>query len=89
MVCRNRGPFHLGLSPEACENAGGTWYRSPCITLQQCIDNRPVVGDSVYSPSLEEFALGIVIDDPSDEEQCMNARTELGFEGDYLHDAGK
>merc|ERR1719356_1443103 len=27
----------------ACENAGGNWTRSPCITLQECIDNRPKV----------------------------------------------
>jgi hypothetical protein len=41
MTCRNRGPFHLGISREACDNAGGRWYRSPCITLKQCIDDRP------------------------------------------------
>jgi hypothetical protein len=41
MTCKNRGPFHLGISREACENAGGRWYRSPCVTLKQCIDDRP------------------------------------------------
>jgi hypothetical protein len=41
MTCQNRGLFHLGISQEACENAGGRWYRSPCITLKQCIDDRP------------------------------------------------
>jgi hypothetical protein len=41
MQCRNRGPWHLGISEEACENAGGKWNRSPCVTLKQCIDDRP------------------------------------------------
>ena len=41
MECEHRGPFHLGISEEACENAGGKWYRTPCVTLQECIDDRP------------------------------------------------
>ena len=41
MVCMNRGPWHLGISKDACENAGGTWHRSPCVLLKQCIDDRP------------------------------------------------
>ena len=41
MTCKHRGPFHLGISEEACENAGGKWYRTPCVTLQECIDDRP------------------------------------------------
>ena len=41
MTCKHRGPFHLGISEEACENAGGKWYRTPCVTLQECIDERP------------------------------------------------
>ena len=41
MVCQNNGPWHLGISDEACENAGGEWFRTPCITLKETIDNRP------------------------------------------------
>ena len=41
MECRNKGLWHLGISDEACENAGGTWYRTPCVTLQETIDKRP------------------------------------------------
>ena len=41
MSCRNTGPLHLGLSEEACENAGGKWFRTPCITLKEAIDARP------------------------------------------------
>ena len=41
MTCSNSGPFHLGISQEACENSGGKWFRSPCITLKEAIDNRP------------------------------------------------
>lgn len=41
MTCQNTGPIHLGISEEACENAGGKWFRTPCITLQETIDNRP------------------------------------------------
>ena len=41
MTCQHRGPWHLGISEEACENAGGEWYRTPCRTLHDCIDDRP------------------------------------------------
>jgi len=41
MNCEHPGPWHLGISEEACENAGGKWYRTPCVTLQECIDDRP------------------------------------------------
>jgi hypothetical protein len=41
MTCKNKGPFHLGISEEACENAGGKWFRTPCITLKRAIDQRP------------------------------------------------
>ena len=41
MVCQHRGPWHLGISNEACENAGGKWYRTPCVTLQGIIDESP------------------------------------------------
>ena len=32
-------------------------------------------------PSFDEFARGIVIEDPSDEESCKDTREKLGFEG--------
>jgi hypothetical protein len=41
MACKNKGPFHLGISEEACENAGGKWFRTPCITLKKTVDQRP------------------------------------------------
>ena len=41
MQCQNRGLWHLGLSDEACANAGGKWYRNPCIALKGAIDNSP------------------------------------------------
>ena len=41
MECQHPGPFHLRISKAACESAGGTWNRSPCVTLSQCIDDRP------------------------------------------------
>ena len=41
MECQNKGLWHLGISDEACQNAGGTWYRTPCVTLQKMISERP------------------------------------------------
>ena len=41
MECKHRGPWHLGISEEACENAGGEWDRTPCMTLRDCIDDCP------------------------------------------------
>eukprot|EP00956_Cyclotella_meneghiniana_P018598 scaffold31081_cov20-Cyclotella_meneghiniana.AAC.1 len=41
MECLNKGLWHLGISDEACENAGGTWYRTPCVTIKETIDGRP------------------------------------------------
>eukprot|EP00956_Cyclotella_meneghiniana_P016363 scaffold25814_cov57-Cyclotella_meneghiniana.AAC.3 len=41
MKCKNKGLWHLGISDEACENAGGNWTRTPCITLKETIDERP------------------------------------------------
>ena len=40
-MCKNRGPWHLGISKDACENTGGSWHRSPCVLLKKCIDDRP------------------------------------------------
>ena len=41
MQCINNGPWHLGISSEACLNAGGEWFRTPCVTLKETIDSRP------------------------------------------------
>eukprot|EP00956_Cyclotella_meneghiniana_P027995 scaffold64239_cov84-Cyclotella_meneghiniana.AAC.3 len=41
MRCMNKGLWHLGISDEACENAGGKWFRTPCLTLKNTIDSRP------------------------------------------------
>ena len=58
MACQNRGPWHLGLSAEACENANGKYFRSPCISLQACIQNRPAVNTTGYSKSFEDWVRG-------------------------------
>ncbi len=31
----------MGISEEACSNAGGKWFRAPCDTLKEAIDGRP------------------------------------------------
>eukprot|EP00956_Cyclotella_meneghiniana_P022280 scaffold41923_cov33-Cyclotella_meneghiniana.AAC.1 len=41
MKCQNKGLWHLGISDEACENAGGKWFRTPCLTLKETVDGRP------------------------------------------------
>ena len=41
MQCQNNGPWHLGISAEACKNAGGNWFRNPCVALKETIDCRP------------------------------------------------
>ena len=102
MECQYPGLWHLGLSSEACENGGGVWFRSPCLELQECINNRPqnctdgtgpyfnstppCVPNPVFSQSFENFAVGLVINDPSDQEQCGNTRQGLGFDPDYEFD---
>ena len=53
MSCINQGPWHLGISNEACENAGGTYFRTPCVSLQACIVGRPAVGDPGFSQTFE------------------------------------
>lgn len=100
MDCNNRGPWHLGISDEACENAGGKWFRSPCYALKDCIDDRPKkcptdqsqydnddCDDDAFSKSFEDFAKDIEIDDATDEEECSYARQQLGFDSDYMFDA--
>jgi hypothetical protein len=34
--------LHRGISAEACKNAGGVFYRTPCVTLKETVDNRPL-----------------------------------------------
>ena len=41
MVCNNSGPLHLRILEDSCNNAGGKWFRTPCITLKEAIDVRP------------------------------------------------
>ncbi|EJK46009.1 hypothetical protein THAOC_35347, partial [Thalassiosira oceanica] len=86
MECQNTGPWHLGISEEACSNAGGRWFPSPCFTLQTCINDRPANGTQGYSPSFEQFASRITITDPSNTTQCNNARQQLGYAPDYPFD---
>ena len=86
MECQNLGPWHLGMSELACSNAGGRWFQSPCYTLQTCINERPSVNETGYSPSFEQFADGIAIDNPSNQTQCGNARQQLGYDSDYPYD---
>ena len=45
MECQYNGPWHLGISSEACKNAGGEWFRTPCVTLKETIDSRPAKFD--------------------------------------------
>jgi len=78
----------MGMSPEACTHGGGSFFRSPCITLYQCIDLRPRKGDPEYNPVFEDFVVDGEIDiyNPYDEEQCIKARTELGHSEDEIND---
>jgi len=86
MECQNRGPWHLGISIEACESAGGRWFRSPCFTLKDCIDQRPLNGTDHFSPSFEDFAKNLEIEDANDEARCMKVRAALGFNSDHPFD---
>ena len=45
MTCQHNGPWHLGITSEACLNAGGEWFRTPCVTLKETIDSRPAKFD--------------------------------------------
>ena len=78
----------MGMSVEACAHGGGSFFRSPCITLYQCIDARPRKGDPEYNPVFEDFVVDGEIDiyNPYDEEQCIKARTELGYSEDEIND---
>ena len=87
MECQNPGPWHLGISDDACKNAYGTWQRGRCVTLKECIDSRPANGTEHYSKAFEEdFAQELVISDPTDEERCGEVRKKLGFKEDHPFD---
>ena len=86
MTCSNKGDWHLGISREACENVGGVWTRSDCLTLKDCIDNRPEPGTEYFSASFEDFAVTLVIDNAANKDQCGAARQALGFDEDFQFD---
>ncbi|KAL7486824.1 hypothetical protein ACHAW6_012424 [Cyclotella cf. meneghiniana] len=86
MKCQNPGPWHLGITVEACKNAQGRWFRSPCVTLKECIDQHPKNGTDQFSQSFENFARNLVIDDPRNEARCKEVREELGFDSNHPFD---
>ena len=65
---------HLGISKEACAYARGSWFRTPCVTLKECMDKRPVNGTTEYSQAFEDFIKDVIITDAHDESQCQLAR---------------
>ena len=71
MECQKRGPWHTGLSSEACSHANGHWFPTPCVTLQRCIDARPLPDDLFFNQQFEDWVETeeIEIYDASDEEQ--------------------
>merc|ERR1719464_1841694 len=79
-------PRTTGISKEACENAHGRWFRTPCVTLKECIEDRPTNDTEAFSPSYEKFAQALEIQDPANKTQCQAAREELGFDHDHPHD---
>lgn len=78
----------MGMSAESCHKGGGSFFRSPCITLYQCIDARPREIDPGFNQVFEEWVVAGDIDiyDPYEEEQCAIARSELGYNEDYAND---
>jgi len=86
MTCDNPGPWLSGFSMSACDHQGGTWCRSPCTTLQHCTSNKPGINDTHYSAAFDNFASGMTITDPADEDQCQSVRVDLGYEPDYIDD---
>lgn len=62
------------------------WFRSPCVTLKECIDQRPQNGTDHFSSSFEEFARPLVIEDPHNEARCMEVREQLGFLSNHPFD---
>jgi hypothetical protein len=63
MDCNNRGLWHLGISEEACENANGKWFRSPCYALKDCIDDRPKKCPTAHSHSQDDSGANDDCDD--------------------------
>jgi hypothetical protein len=88
MHCKDRGKWHMGMSPEACMNGGGQFFRSRCITLQKCIDARPRDDEVGYNQQFEDWVQSneIEIYDSSDEAQCEHTREALNFDSQYLDD---
>lgn len=87
MTCDNTGPFHLGISREACNNAKGRWKRGPCKQLKECVSNYPKKGELGYSLSFAHYAeQRLYIEDANNEEQCNDTRAALGFPQDYPFD---
>ena len=78
----------MGMSLEACHNGGGQFFRTACVTLQQCIDDRPLEDEVGFIPAFEDWVVENEIDiyDPRDEEQCKQARVALGYDEDHLND---
>ena len=71
MKCQERGPWFTGLSSESCSHANGHWFPTPCITLQRCIDARPLPDDPFFNPQFEEWVESeeVEIYDASDQDQ--------------------
>ena len=88
MICQKRGPLHTWLSPEACSNANGQWFRNPCSTLQRCIADRPAKGDPDFNEQFEQWVLDEELDiyNINDQEQCSQTRVALGYEETHLDD---
>lgn len=78
----------MGMSEEVCHNAGGQWFRSPCISLYVCIENRPRQGDPAFNQKFEDFVLDNDIDiyDYTNEEHCETTRAALGYDNDHPND---
>ncbi|KAL7552860.1 hypothetical protein ACHAWF_016105 [Thalassiosira exigua] len=88
MECQDRGEWQFGLSPKACANGGGTFYPTPCVTLYRCIEGRPRDGDPGFNKAFEEWVIEneVHIYDPSDLDQCKQARRALGYDETYPGD---
>ena len=88
MICQKRGPLHTWLSPEACSNANGQWFRNPCSTLQRCIADRPAKGDPDFNEQFEKWVMDEELDiyNTHDQEQCSKTRVSLGYVETHLDD---
>lgn len=62
------------------------WFRSSCILLKECIDQRPQNGTDHFSPAFDDFSKGLVIDDPADAVRCGEVRVALGFSPNHPFD---